>query len=117
MRRTAPPHRGRSLLLFSAQPKVRWRYGETLTQNDVQREASLALPAPTYCGAGGAKGGDQGECGLAKHAPDSDETVAYNEDSRTGEPFVQSLNLPTEPLLLVPKLGTDRLPGTQSGET
>ena len=23
------------------------------------------------CGAGGAKGGDQGECGLAKHAPDS----------------------------------------------
>jgi len=40
---TAPPHRGRSLLLFSAQPKVRWRYGETLTQNDVQREAALAL--------------------------------------------------------------------------
>ena len=24
------------------------------------------------CGAGGAKGGDQGECGLAKHAPDSE---------------------------------------------
>src|SRR6266446_10422513 len=31
--------------------------------------------------------------------------------------YHESLNLPTEPLLLVPKLGTDRLPGTQSGKT
>ena len=26
----------------------------------------------TGCGAGGAKGGDQGECGTAKHAPGSE---------------------------------------------
>ena len=26
----------------------------------------------TGCGAGGAKGGDQGECGPAKHAPDAE---------------------------------------------
>ena len=43
------------------------------------------------------------------------ETVAYKENSRAGEPFLQSLNLPAEPLLLVPKLRTDRLPGRQLG--
>ena len=31
-----------------------------------------ARSEPRGCGAGGAKGGDQGECGPAKHAPDSE---------------------------------------------
>ena len=41
------------------------------------REQSGAAPCRAICGganrgAGGAKGGDQGECGPAKHAPDAD---------------------------------------------
>ena len=41
------------------------------------REQSGAAPCRAICGganrgAGGAKGGDQGECGPAKHAPDAE---------------------------------------------
>ncbi len=58
---------------------TRSRWGRVIQIDEARiREQSGAAPCRAICGganrsgAGGAKGGDQGECGPAKHAPDAE---------------------------------------------